>query len=235
MAVPVAAWAAWAIWAAWASKPAPKYPLKGPVDPALFFQHSAFMVKRSAKRKPSRQDQMIGYAVLGLGVLAVLGVGWLAVLRYSPQQPAVTPPAVEQAVVKEGPAPKLSEGKIEGDWQTSFLDYNCLLQLHDGTFQILAIRTVQGVARYYSRGHYTLEGAFMILTPDDSLGSPGDDDPDHQYRTLGHRAFPVELRLKDGKQMWFPGPVDANFPHRNPVHPLIQFSGADSLVWTRKE
>lgn len=193
------------------------------------------MVKSGAKkRKPSKQDQRIGYAVLGLGVLAVLCVGWLALSRYSPQAPA-TGTAKTEIVTKEGPARKLTESKVDGDWETSFLDYNGLFQLRDGTYQLLAVRTVPGVARYYSRGTYTLDGAFMTLTPDKAMGTPATEDPDNKYLPLGHRAFTVEMRLKDDRQMWFPGPVDANFPNRNPAHPLIQFSGGDSLVWTQKK
>lgn len=193
------------------------------------------MVKSSAKkRKPSKQDQRIGYVVLGFGVLAVLCVGWLAVSRYGPQAP-VSGIVEEQAVTKEGPARKLTESKVDGDWETSFLDYKCLFQLRDGTYQILAIRTVPGVPRYYSRGTYMLDGPFMTLTPDKAMGTPATEDPEHKYLPLGHRAFTVELRLKDDLQMWFSGPVDKNFPNRNPVHPLIQFSGGNSLVWTQKK
>lgn len=187
------------------------------------------------KRKPSRQDQWIGYVSLGLGLLAVLGVGWLAYSRYSPP---LTPSSVteERAVVKEGPARKLSAAKVEGVWETAFLDYNCTLDLRDdGTFRILATRTVSALPRYYARGHYTLDGAFIILTPDKAMGTPEAEDPDHKYRPLALRAYAVELRLKDNRQMWFPGPVDENFPNRNPSYPLIQFSGNDSLVWTRKQ
>ncbi|MGZ9107241.1 MAG: hypothetical protein ACXW4B_00265 [Micavibrio sp.] len=180
------------------------------------------------------QERRIGYVVLGLGVLAILGVGWLAVSRYSPQIP-VTGNAGKQVIAKEGPARKLTESKVEGDWQTSFLDYDCLFQLRDGVYQILAARTGPGVPYYYSRGTYTLDGAFMTLMPDKAMGSPATEDPAHKYLPLGHRAFTVELRLKGDQQMWFPGPVDENFPNRNPAHPLIQFSGGDSLVWTQKK
>ncbi len=196
----------------------------------------AYGQKRRQKREPSRQDRWIGYAVLGFGLLAVLGVGWLAFSRYGATPQTAPPVAEEQAVVKAGPARKLSAAKIEGVWETAFLDYNCTLDLRDdGTFRILATRPVQALPRYYSRGRYTLDGAFITLTPDKAMGTPEAEDPDHKYRPLTLRAYAVELRLKDGQQIWFPGPIDQDFPNRNPAHPLIQFSGNDSLVWARKQ
>ncbi len=184
-------------------------------------------------KKAQQQSQLIGYAVLGFGVLALLVVGMMVYARYAPQRVAGTEIADE--IHKEGRAPRLTADNIEGDWQASFLDYTARFQARGGTFQVLAVRSFPTAPRYYARGTYTLDGAFMTMTPDNKLGSPADEDPQNRYLHLGHRPFTVEIRFKDDGQLWFIGPVDPVYPRKNPAHPLIQFSDKDYILWTPKK
>lgn len=235
--------------------------MKGPVDPALSFTHNMGMSekraapKKTAKKPPSKKhDRLIGYAVLGCGIAAMLGVGALALQRYKPAAPAqpvaiadadaspvVIPaplshqkPVERQGVVKEGRAKRVAADKIEGVWESKFLDYYSLFHIQNGTYQIIVMRSVEGKPRYYARGRYAVDGAYLTLTPDKSLGNPQDEDPAHRYLQLTSRAFTIELRVDDNEQSWFAGPVDPKFPRRNPAYPLIQYSGEDGILWTRK-
>lgn len=188
-----------------------------------------------AKKKTSQQNQIIGYAVLGGGVLALLLVAVLAFHRFAPQGGSPSDggnSVTEERIEKEGRPPHLTPAMVEGDWETVFLDYTSVFQAREGTFQILARRSFATAPVYYARGTYTLDGAFMTMTPDNALGSPAKDDPKNRYLHLGHRPFTVEIRFKDNHQIWFSGPADPDFPTRNPQHPLIQFSGKDYIVWT---
>lgn len=189
--------------------------------------------KPPVPKKAQQQSQLIGYAVLGFGILALLVVGVMAWSRFAPQHGTESVGADE--IHKEGRAPRLTAENIEGDWQASFLDYTALFQAHAGTFQVLALRAFPTAPRYYARGTYTLNGAFMTMTPDNSLGSPADEDPQNRYLHLGHRPFTVEVRFKDGGQLWFVGPTDPVYPRKNPAHPLIQFSDKDYILWTPKK
>lgn len=209
---------------------------------------------KKTPKKPSslKQDRLIGYVVLGCGVLAVLAVGALALQRYRPvaepvvavqedETPAVVAaplshqkPIERQGVVKEGRAKRVSAGKIEGVWEAKFLDYYSLFHIKDGTYQIIVMRSVEGKPRYFARGHYTVDGAYLTLTPDKTLGNPQDEDTANRYLPLTNRPFTVELRVDDQQQSWFSGPVDPQFPSRNPTYPLIQYSGEAGILWTRK-
>ena len=193
------------------------------------------MKQKSPARKKNAQQQseLIGYAVLGLGVLALLVVGLMLYARYVPQGETKT--AISDDIHKEGRAPRLTAENIEGDWQASFLDYTALFQAHNGTFQVVAVRGFPTAPRYYARGTYTLNGAFMTMTPDNQHGSPADEDPQNRYLHLGHRPFTVEIRFKDDGQLWFIGPADPVYPRKNPAHPLIQFSDKDYILWTPKK
>ena len=158
----------------------------------------------------------------------------MAYQRFAPPSPAESGQE-EAGFQKQGRAPRLTPDQIEGDWEASFLDYTALFQAHNGTFQIIAVRSFPTAPRYYARGTYTLDGPFMTLNPDDKHGSPREEDPKNRYLHLGRRAFTVELRFKDDGQLWFSGPADPEFPRRNPAHPLLQFSDKDYIFWTPKK
>lgn len=190
------------------------------------------------KRPPqgARADKMIGYAALGLGLAALLVVGGLAVRHFAPGIHFISETG-EDSYRKQGRAPRLTPAMVEGDWTASFLDYTALFQLRDGTYQLLAMRSFPTAPRYYARGTYRLDGAFMTLTPDNSHGSPRDDDPNpkNRYLHLGHRPATIELRFHNGGQLWFSGPADPDYPHRSPAHTLILYSGQDYIYWTPKD
>ena len=217
--------------------------------------------KKARKPAPQKQDRLIGYIVLGCGAAAILAVGALAVQRYAPRQmtdaaqaviapqplevqnPVTTaPPAVRtyqkpierQNVFKEGRAKRISAEQIEGVWESKILDYYSLFHIKDGTYQIIVMRSVTGKPRYYARGHYATQGAYLTLTTDKAMGTPQEDDPAHRYLPLTTRPFTVELRIEDDRQLWFAGPPDPQFPNRSNVYPLIQYSGEDGIRWTRK-
>jgi hypothetical protein len=143
-------------------------------------------------------------------------------------------PIERQNVFKEGRARRVSDEQIAGVWESKFLDYYSLFHIKDGTYQIITMRSVTGKPRYYARGRYAVQGAYLTLTPDKSMGTPQDDDLSRRYLPLATRPFTVELRIEDGTQLWFAGPLDPQFPNSSAVYPLIQYSGEEGIRWTRK-
>lgn len=215
--------------------------------------------KKASKPVPQKRDRLIGYIVLGCGAAALFAVAALAVQRYAPRQmdgsteagggvvmtqspsPATTAaartyqkPIERQHVFKEGRAKRVSDEQIAGVWESKFLDYYSLFHIKDGTYQIITMRSVTGKPRYYARGRYAVQGAYLTLTPDKSMGTPQDDDLSQRYLPLATRPFTVELRIEDGTQLWFAGPPDPQFPNSSTVYPLIQYSGEEGIRWTRK-
>lgn len=193
------------------------------ISAALFLfsrlAHSMRMVKQPVKRrKPKKPDNTIGYVVIAIALALVLAVGVFTMMRSGGG-----PAALQGIGMKDA---------LQQEWQSDFNGFHAIFQTHDNTFQILAIRA-QG-ARYYSRGTYTLNGNAMVLKPDDSLGEPEVKDPSLKFMKLTFGTFTVILQ-HDGKNLvWNPGPIDPQRAAVNPKHPLIQYSGGDSIIWTPK-
>jgi len=123
--------------------------------------------------------------------------------------------------------------KLEGDWQADFNGYHAVFQMHDGTFQILAMRGEPVQERYVSRGTATLSGNMLTLTPEEGTAVP--ESKDVPYRKLTFGTYTVELKRHGDDLIWRPGPADPERPGNNPAHPLIRYSGADELLWRVKK
>lgn len=204
-------------------------------------------VAKPAARKPGSmtdQQKLIGYGVLGFGVLAMLGVGWVAVSRMpekaltapaAQEQKATvetkTPPVVQAQQDKVGRISGVSEKQITGTWSSQFADIQTIFQIGDGTYQILAARSAGSPSHYYSRGTYTLKDDLLTLTPDGKMGAPESDNV--KYTRLTGRPFSVIAGMANGHQIWRPGPPDPQFPNRTTLHPLIRMSGGEMVVWQK--
>ncbi len=175
--------------------------------------HSQGMAKPRKK-----QDQRIGYLVLAGGVGLLLAVLVIGLVRHG------VGPASLQGI---GMANSLKE-----EWQSDFNGFHAVFQTQDNTFQILAVQ--KGGKRYFSRGRYTLEGNMIRLAPDDALGEPEVKDPSLKFTKLTYGTYGVELSHSGGDLVWRSAPVDPQRKAVDPRHPLIQYSGADSITWTPK-
>jgi len=168
--------------------------------------------------KPGKQDQKIGYLVLAGGVgllLAVLVIG----------------------LVKHGVGPSALQGigmsnSLAKEWQSDFNGFHAIFQTQDDTFQILAVK--KDGKRYFSRGHYVLDGNMIRLTPDDSLGEPEVKDPAQKFAKLTYGTYSVELTHSGNDLVWRSAPIDPQRAAVDPRHPLLQYSGADFITWTAK-
>lgn len=199
--------------------------------------------------KMTEQQKLIGYGVLGAGVLLMLVVGWAVFTRMpdsgkapvaqeksvqvSPAVALAPKQAEKTAREKLGRVSEVSEKQLSGTWSSQFGDMNTIFQIGDGTYQILAARSKGSPSHYYSRGTYTLKNNLLTLTPVHTMGAPKSDDPKIRYTRLAGRPFTVDAGLSREQLIWLPGPADPDFPDRTTLHPLIRMSGGEMVVWQR--
>lgn len=175
----------------------------------------------TARRKKtlSRQDRLIGYAVLGAGILALLTVLTLAMARHGRGPAAMQSIGIEKA--------------LRGAWIAQFNGYGATFESDkDGFFQLIAVQQKEGGEHYYSRGRLVLDGNRMTLTPDQSLGAPKSDDPATPFKFMTYGTYTVELRRQDGDLVWLPVEDGEGRVTERTTHPLIQYGGQGYIVWS---
>lgn len=155
--------------------------------------------------------------MLSLGLAAVLAVGAAVSFKNG-----LGPQGIGMATM------------LEGDWVSDFGDYHAVFQTHDGTYQILAVYGQPAQKFYYSRGMAVLKGNLLTLTPSPSMGAPESQDAGIVYRNLTSGAYNVVLKRQGDHLVWLSGPRDPERSNLNPAHPLIQYSGKDSIRWGPK-
>jgi hypothetical protein len=177
------------------------------------------MANKPVRRaNPKRADNTIGYLVLAVASALVLAVVTYAMMRHGFGPAALQGIGMDRAVHQQ--------------WESDFNGFHAIFQTQDDTFQILAVQ--KGGHRYFSRGHYTLDGNMIRLVPDDSLGEPEVKDPAQKFTKLTYGTYSVELEHSGQDLVWHSAPVDPQRKAVDPRHPLIQYSGADSVTWTPK-
>lgn len=175
--------------------------------------------KKPARRaQPKKADNTIGYLVIAIAAALILAVAVFAMMRHGVGPSALQGIGMEKAVHQQ--------------WESDFNGFHAVFQTADDTFQILAVQ--KGGKRYYSRGRYTLDGNMITLTPDASLGEPEVKDPKQKFDKLTFGTYRVELQHSGSDLVWRSAPVDPQRAAVDPRHPLIQYSGAESITWTPK-
>ena len=195
------------------------------------------------------KQNKIGFAILGLGVLAALLVGMLAYKTLTDTSSGHQGPEISQEEInafKQSGAPQeqaavrqetrqsykrqksISENQIVGAWDTRINGARVLLQLQKGTYRIIVIYDNPAAARWYSNGTYEMRDDLLILTPNLDWGPPKNSR--FGYRVLTRGTMPVAVSKHKGRLIWqVPGP-DADIYVPN-YHPILSETKDKIAVW----
>ncbi|GJL85456.1 MAG: hypothetical protein DHS20C02_12310 [Micavibrio sp.] len=196
---------------------------------------------------------LIGVAVLAMGVAAVIGVGYLAYARFgggeqekvdvaATEQHATAPNQNKTVAAKPDSLPSKSKLKtpkerdLAGSWQADFGANKAFLQISEGAFQLIYVRGKSGQTRKYSRGSYTYDAdqGVLVLKPNRSLGKP-DPVKGVRYKALTMRDYGVTVYKgkRNGALYWKPNVVMQG--KKRKMHPLFKLTDREeaAIKWEK--
>lgn len=192
------------------------------------------------------QNNKIGVAILGLGLVLFVLVAMLAVKKLGGQdssnQGAISQEEVDafknQSVESDKSEPEqrkavrrkknIAESEIVGAWDSRIKGERALLQLNKGKYKLIIVPDDGYSSRVYSNGKYTLEGDLLMLFPDLSIPAP--ESQKFSYEILTRSRFPVVVAKHKGRLIWqVPGDeYDVYIPNH---HPFLNRVKDKIAVW----
>lgn len=238
-------------------------PLQAPRRPQETQASRTPSQKRAAgARKPMprpmtpQQSQLVGYVVLGAGVLAVIGVLMLAfsgnaptsVPEPSPQvaeslqedisrqtlapNKSAAPPAQPKLVLKRQ---KVSAGSLTGGWKALIGDYIAVIQMDKGAYQVILAHADPVVPRLYSSGTYALMDDIITLSPRSDWKAPTPPAGSGiRYERLTRGDYSMIAGFKDGAMIWQNVPDDEKRLSAS-RSPLLLEQDDDYIVWKKAD
>lgn len=199
--------------------------------------------------KLKQKSDLIGIAILGVGVIALLVVGYMVYLKFSPPSSegnniaqddiedfkrsgrAPNRAAGEKPVSEKGKYKRqksISEKELSGAWRTNLEKEQALLEIGDGKYRLVLIYNRKPKIRYYSNGDYKIQDDIIILTPDLNSSSPESDVA--RYSVLTRTDMPVMASKYKGKLIWQEPPSDIDM-YVPPRHPILDRDEDKIVVW----
>ena len=192
------------------------------------------------------QNNKIGVAILGLGLVLFILVAMLAVKKLGGQE-ASNQGAISQEEVEAfknqsaesskqktektkaiKPQKKISESEITGAWDARIEDGRALLQLSKGKYKLIVVPDNKYSSRWYSNGAYSLQKGLLMLRPD--LSVPAPDSKKFTYRILTRSKFPVSVAKHKGRLIW-QVPSDEYDVYVPNHHPFLSRAKDKIAVW----
>lgn len=204
-----------------------------------------------------QQSQIVGYIVLGVGIIAALSVLILAFRGMSSGDPINVPepsPQVAESLQKDierepiraatpPPAPqqpklalkrqKISAGNVAGGWKALIGDHIAVIQMDKGAFQIIMAPAEPVVPRLYSSGTYTIVDDIITLRPRSDWKAPATPAGSSiRYERLTRGEYSMIVGFKDGAMIWQNVPDDE--PRMSAARsPLLLEQDDDYIVWKK--
>lgn len=198
------------------------------------------------------QSQMVGYAVLGVGILAAISVLIMAfrggVDTGGPEpDPQVTASlqqdisrqeqAVPATVAKESKLAlkrqKISAGSLSGGWKALIGDYMAVLQMDNGAYQVILASADPVVPRLYSSGSYTMIDDIIVLSPRSDWKAPTPPAGSSiEYERLTRGDYAMVVGFQDGAMVWQSVPSSETRVSYS-RSPLLLEQGRDYIVWKK--
>lgn len=200
-------------------------------------------------------SRLIGYLILGVGILAVMGVLILALGRNNivmdEREPdAKTAASLQQAMEmspytsgagetanKEEQAlvlprvKSIRDAQVQGGWQSMIGDYVAVLQIEKGAFQIILAPVRPDFPRLYSSGTYRILDDIIVLTPRLDWKAPSGQGIVYERLTTG--SYPMIAGFQDGAMVWQNVPAGEERIYVPPRSPLLLESGKNYIVWKK--
>lgn len=201
----------------------------------------------ASRRLRKKHGEVLGLAVLGLGLLAFVSLGYVAYAKFTRSSPA---PVQESEASLEAPmrvptdapaaAPKdekpsfsempPAENMLEGNWHAGFTDAQAYLQMKEGAFQLIYTQGPEARYRKYARGTYTYDQSRGVLTlkPQRSFGEPAAA-PGVAYDILTMRTYNVFVGrdAKSGDLFWA---AQKEGTRRDKIHTLFLITNSDGAI-----
>jgi hypothetical protein len=212
--------------------------------------------KKMPRPMTPQQSQMLGYAVLGVGVIAALSVLILAFRGFggggdvfnvpepAPQvaeklqedisrQPRSAPPAPAQEPKLVIKRQKINSGNVTGGWKALIGDYIAVIQMDKGAYQIILAPADPVVPRLYSSGTYSVLDDIITFRPRSDWKAPTPPaGVNIRYERLTRSDYSMIVGFKDGAMIWQNVPEDEKriSAYRSPL--LIE-QDEDYIVWKK--
>lgn len=195
-------------------------------------------------------NNILGYAILGIGLFAVIFVAYFAYKSMNPTTEQEIAEKNEIETFKQSGAPNraagqianqedsktykrqksISEKELKGLWEAPLKSGKALLEIKDGVFRIVIIRSDSSTLRYYLNGTYTIKDDLIILMPNAQWGPPNSQGQKYNYRILTNSSLPIVASKHDGQLIWQvpPKEVDIYVP---PYHAFLNLTKNKIAVW----
>lgn len=206
---------------------------------------------RTQKKKNNlkiNKSNLIGFAVLGVGVLVLLLVGYSSYQKFNKSNDAISQNDIDDfkrggdrsSQVPNraaGEKPKktykrqksISERQIAQTWETHIKAGRALLEIGKGKYRFILIPSAASKTRYYSHGNYTIQDDIIVLQPDLAWGAP--DSTTHEYKLLTRSKMPVMAAKYKGKLIWQVPPPEVSI-YVPPYHPILNRAKDKIVVWS---
>ncbi len=196
----------------------------------------------------SPESRFVGYMVLGFGILAVIAVIILALgsrpdkdadeaktqalAKELMEPPQVTPPPPKKELYFDR-EPDFDAAKMEGDWQAMVGKYTAVLQIKNGSYQIIMAQPDPNAPRIYSTGSYKVLEDIVMLTPRLDWPAPKTADSTVAYEILTRAAFPMLVAFDGGKLLWQHPPQSERRVLVGNNSPLFMSEDVHYIVWKK--
>lgn len=198
------------------------------------------------------QSQMVGYVVLGIGVLAAISVLIMAfsggvdtdgpepdpkvtaslqqdISRQEQSAPASKTPEPKLAMKRQ----KISAGGISGGWKALIGEYMAVMQMDNGAFQIILAPVDPVVPRLYSSGSYKVIDDIVVLAPRSDWKAPAAPAGTNiRYERLTRGDYAMIAGFKDGAMIWQDVPSTEKRVSSS-RSPLLLDSELEYIVWKK--